>query len=270
MLDEARQFNAMAVDQCQRALGTAYQDIAGLVLDADIYHGMVSIAFDRAVMERTAKGAVVACGMGWSDLGSWEALWQIENKNADGNVVAGPVVLRDSHDCYVRSDGATVATLGVYGLAIVATKDAVLVAPRERAQEIRDLVDDAARVDKKVAEEHPKVLRPWGSYEGLAQGDRFLVKHIIVAPGRSLSLQMHHHRAEHWVVVAGEAQVECDGVAKRVQANESVYIPQGAKHRLTNPGKVELHLIEVQSGDYIGEDDIVRFEDLYGRIAKDQ
>jgi mannose-1-phosphate guanylyltransferase/mannose-6-phosphate isomerase len=158
--------------------------------------------------------------------------------------------------------------MGVSDLAIVAMKDAVLIAPRAYSQEVRELADDVSNTKKSLALDHPRVMRPWGSYEGIALGEQFQVKHIIVAPKRSLSLQMHHHRAEHWIVVAGTAEVQCGDTKKTVLPNESVYIPIGAKHRLRNPGDVDLQLIEVQSGDYLGEDDIVRFEDAYGRVGK--
>ena len=204
--------------------------------------------------------------MGWSDLGSWETLWQVEPKDERQNAIIGSVITRDSDGCYIHSYGPTVAVMGVSDLTVVATKDSVLIAPRNRSQEVKDLVGDIGDAHETLALHHPRVMRPWGSYEGIAHGDRFQVKHIVVLAGRSLSLQMHHHRAEHWIVVAGTAEVECDDTTRLVFPNESFYIPSGAKHRLTNPGKVDLHLIEVQSGDYLGEDDIVRFEDVYGRV----
>jgi mannose-1-phosphate guanylyltransferase/mannose-6-phosphate isomerase len=251
---------------CREALSKAQNDMAGIMLDQDAYAKMGNKPFDRAIMEKTDKGAVISCDMGWSDLGSWEAMWQIEKKDVRHNAILGNVVARDTDTCYVRSYGPTVAIMGVSDLTVVATKDSVLIAPRARSQEVRELLDDVGETQSILALEHPRVMRPWGSYEGVAHGDRFQVKHIIVSPGRSLSLQMHHHRAEHWVVVAGTAEVVCGDTQKYVYSNESIYIPSGTKHRLSNPGKVDLHLIEVQSGEYLGEDDIVRFEDIYGRV----
>jgi mannose-1-phosphate guanylyltransferase/mannose-6-phosphate isomerase len=265
LLAEAARLMPDDLALCREAFEAAEEDIAGTKLGEAAYAKLGNQPFDRAIMEKTDKGAVIACDMGWSDLGSWEALWQIEKKGAQQNVLIGSVVSRDVEGSYVRSYGPTVALMGVSGLAVVATKDSVLITPRARSQEVRELVAEVGDAKEALALDHPQVRRPWGSYEGVAQGDRFQVKHIVVMPERSLSLQMHHHRAEHWVVVEGTAEVQCGNKKKFVLPNQSVYIPSGTKHRLSNPGKVELHLIEVQSGDYLGEDDIVRFEDVYGR-----
>jgi mannose-1-phosphate guanylyltransferase/mannose-6-phosphate isomerase len=269
LLAEAARLMPDDLELCREALAKAKEDMTGAMLDRGAYAKMGNQPFDRAIMEKTDKGAVVSCDMGWSDLGSWEALWQIEKKDERQNAMIGSVVSRDAEGCYVRSYGPTVALMGVSDLAVVATKDSVLITPRARSQEVRELVGDVGEAKETLALEHPRVMRPWGSYEGLAEGSRFQVKHIIVTPGRSLSLQMHHHRAEHWIVVEGTAEVQCGKIKKFVFPNESVYIPSGYKHRLSNPGKVDLHLIEVQSGDYLGEDDIVRFEDVYGRANAD-
>jgi len=268
LLDEAIRLMPADIVLCRDALARSQKDIAGTVLCMEAYKSMSNQPFDRAIMEKTDKGAVIGCDMGWSDLGAWQALWQVEKKDERHNALVGSVVARDIDGCYVRSYGPTVAVMGVSDLAVVATKDSILIAPRARSQEVRELVDNIGDANKNLAVEHPRVMRPWGSYEGIAQGERFQVKHIVVLPGRSLSLQMHHHRAEHWIVVAGTAEVQCDEAKKLIFPNESIYIPGGVKHRLTNPGKVDLHLIEVQSGDYLGEDDIVRFEDMYGRVEK--
>jgi len=205
--------------------------------------------------------------MGWSDIGSWQALWQLEDKDSDGNVTHGCVTALDVQNSYLRSDGPSIGVIGLDDITVVATKDAVLVAPRNRSQDVKPLVAMLESRKRNVAKAHRRVMRPWGSYEGVAEGERFQVKHIVVKPDGALSLQMHHHRAEHWVVVVGSALVECDGVQKTIYENESVFIPKGSKHRLSNPGKVDLHLVEVQSGEYLGEDDIVRFSDKYGRVA---
>jgi mannose-1-phosphate guanylyltransferase/mannose-6-phosphate isomerase len=217
-------------------------------------------------MEKTQRGAVVPCAMGWNDVGSWQSLWQSADKDAKGNASLGNVVAVETTNSYIRSEGPAVAVLGMTDVAVVATKDAVLVTPRARTQDVKTLVAAVEKAAPSLAQDHHRTRRPWGAFESLAGGPQFQVKHITVLPGRSLSLQMHHHRAEHWIVVAGTAQVECDGVGKLVFPNESVYISKGTKHRLTNPGIIELHLIEVQSGDYLGEDDIIRFEDNYGRV----
>jgi mannose-1-phosphate guanylyltransferase/mannose-6-phosphate isomerase len=203
--------------------------------------------------------------MGWSDVGSWHTMWELADKNQETTACIGPVISRDVTGSYIRSDGPTVAALGLHDILVVATKDAVLVAPRSKAQEIRTLVADIKTNNPEMMIEHPRVMRPWGSYESIAHGTNFQVKHVIVRPGKSLSLQMHHHRAEHWVVVAGTAKVEFDGEQKLVFPNESAYIKRGSKHRVSNPGKMDLHLIEVQCGDYLGEDDIIRFADDFGR-----
>lgn len=224
-----------------------------------------SISIDHAVMERTALAAVVPCDPGWSDVGAWDSLWDISPKDAQGNVTAGPVALRGARNCLVRSEGALAAVVGLEDVVLVVTDDAVLACHRDRAQEVKGLVEQLRAAGHKEATEHRKVYRPWGSYEGVARGERFQVKRIVVRPGAKLSLQKHHHRAEHWVVVHGTAIVERDKERILLRENESVYLPLGCVHRLENPGMIALTLIEVQSGSYLGEDDIVRIEDTYGR-----
>jgi mannose-1-phosphate guanylyltransferase/mannose-6-phosphate isomerase len=267
LIEEAKKLAPQMLAQVQEALAKGQSDARGTTLDAQSYAAVASEPFDRVFMERTSVGAVVPCSMGWSDVGSWQALWQTASKDADGNVASGSVVTQDTTNSYIRSEGPAVAVLGMKDVAVIATKDAILVTPRARTQDVKTLVAAVEKTHAPLAQEHPKARRPWGAYETVARGSHFQVKHITVLPGRSLSLQMHHHRAEHWIVVAGTARTECDGVEKLVFPNESVYIPKGATHRLSNPGMVELHLIEVQSGDYLGEDDIVRFADNYGRAA---
>jgi len=225
-----------------------------------------SISIDHAVMERTAHAAVVPCDPGWSDVGSWASLWEISPKDRAGNAVKGPVSLLDARNCYVRSEGIVTAVIGLEDVVLVVSDDAVLAAPRSRAQDVKKIVEQLRAARVREATEHRLVYRPWGSYEGVAEGGRFQVKRIIVRPGRKLSLQKHYHRAEHWVVVAGTAMVERDGERTLLRENESIYLPLGCVHRLENPGMIPLTLIEVQSGPYLGEDDIVRFEDNYGRV----
>ena len=210
---------------------------------------------------------MIAGDFGWSDVGAWDALWQIGEKDSDKNVRVGSVVARDVHSSYKRSYGPKLAVLGVDNIVVVATKDAVLVMPLSRSQDVKHIVEGFNDTDQDLVLDHPRVLRPWGSYEGVANGARFQVKHIKVLPGRAISLQKHLHRAEHWVVVTGTAKVERDGIETMVHPNESVFVPLGSIHRLSNPGKIDLELIEVQSGDYLGEDDIIRIEDNYGRAG---
>ncbi|WP_439579557.1 mannose-1-phosphate guanylyltransferase/mannose-6-phosphate isomerase [Elioraea sp.] len=224
-----------------------------------------SISLDYAVAEKTDRAAVVPAAIGWSDVGSWAALWELGTRDASGNVAVGDVVLEDARNCYVRSQGPLVAVLGLEDAVVVADEDAVLAMPRARAQDVKRIVDRLKAARRKEATEHRRMYRPWGFYEGLILGERFQVKRIVVRPGGRLSLQKHFHRAEHWVVVNGTALVTRDAETLMVRENESVYLPLGCVHRLENPGKIPLALIEVQSGPYLGEDDIVRIEDVYGR-----
>jgi mannose-1-phosphate guanylyltransferase/mannose-6-phosphate isomerase len=224
-----------------------------------------SISLDYAVAEKTDRAAVVPAAIGWSDVGSWAALWELGNRDDAGNVAVGDVLLEDARNCYVRSQGPLVVVLGLEDAVVVADEDAVLAMPRSRAQDVKRIVDRLKAAKRKEASEHRRVYRPWGFYEGLITGERFQVKRIVVRPGGRLSLQKHFHRAEHWVVVNGTALVTRDAETLMVRENESVYLPLGCVHRLENPGRIPLALIEVQSGPYLGEDDIVRLEDVYGR-----
>jgi mannose-1-phosphate guanylyltransferase/mannose-6-phosphate isomerase len=216
-------------------------------------------------MEKTRCAAVVPVAMGWSDVGSWDALWEMSKRDDNGNSLAGDIVAEDTRNCYLRSEAGLLAAIGVEDLVVVATADAVMVAPRERTQEVRRLV--ARLVEARRDEVHalPTVHRPWGSFTALHNGHRVQVKHIVVKPGGRLSLQLHHHRAEHWVIVQGTAKIRRGDEEMVLTEDQSTYIPLGTAHRLENPGKIPLHLIEVQSGSYLGEDDIVRLDDSYGR-----
>jgi mannose-1-phosphate guanylyltransferase/mannose-6-phosphate isomerase len=216
-------------------------------------------------MEHTRQAVVVPASIGWNDVGSWSALVDVLQSDADGNVMRGDVYTDNARNCLVRAEGRIVAAIGVQDLVIVETSDAVLVAHKDHVQRVKQVVDHLKANGRTEHLHHTKVYRPWGSYEGIDMGDRFQVKRIIVNPGGKLSLQMHHHRAEHWVVVSGTARVTCGDKVTLLTENESTYIPIGMSHRLENPGKLPLHLIEVQSGSYLGEDDIVRFEDVYHR-----
>jgi mannose-1-phosphate guanylyltransferase / mannose-6-phosphate isomerase len=250
---------------CRQALEAARRDDDFIRLDKAAFAACPSDSIDYAVMEHTERAAVVPVSMGWSDLGSWDALWELADKDTAGNALVGNVIAEDATNCYLRSESGLVAALGVEDLIVVATDDAVMLAPRDRAQDVRRLVSRLTIEKRAEADNLPRVHRPWGSYETLHAGHRVQVKHILVKPGGKLSLQMHHHRAEHWVVVQGTAKIRRGDEEITLTEDQSTYIPLGTAHRLENPGKIPLHVIEVQSGAYLGEDDIVRFEDSYGR-----
>ncbi len=264
-LEELGRYEPEMVRACARALRGGAMDLGFRRLDAEAFRICPSGAIDVAVMERTQAGAVVAVDMGWNDVGSWTALWDVSAKQADGNVMLGDVFAVDVANSYVRSAGPVVAAVGIEDAIIVATKDAVLVASKAHAQDVRKVVDLLADSGRQEHLSHVETYRPWGSFQTIDAGDRFQVKRIVVQPGQKLSLQMHHHRAEHWVVVRGTARVTRGDETFLLYENQSTYIPIGATHRLENPGRVPLHIIEVQSGAYLGEDDIVRFADTYGR-----
>ncbi len=240
-------------------------DLDFIRLDETAFAACPSISLDYAVAERTNRAAVVPADIGWSDVGSWGALWELGAKDTDGNVAVGDVMLQSARNCYIRSDGMLAAVVGLEDAVVVVTEDAVLAMHRDHAQDVKQVVDRLKAAGRHEAVAHNRVYRPWGFFEGLIQGDRFQVKRIVVQPGGKLSLQKHVHRAEHWVVVKGSAQVTRDNETFLLSENESTYLPLGCVHRLENPGKIPLTLIEVQSGAYLGEDDIVRLEDTYGR-----
>jgi mannose-1-phosphate guanylyltransferase/mannose-6-phosphate isomerase len=250
---------------CTAALKGARSDTDFIRLDKAAFAGCPSDSIDYAVMEHTTRAAVVPVAMGWSNLGSWDALWEMAAKDARGNALCGNVVAEATSNSYLRSEKGLVAVIGVEDLVVVATDDAVMVAPRNRTQEVKTLVDRLRAERRDEADALPTVHRPWGTYRALHNGHRVQVKHIMVRPGAKLSLQMHHHRAEHWVVVQGTAKIVRGDEEMVLTEDQSTYIPLGTAHRLENPGKIPLHVIEVQSGSYLGEDDIVRFEDHYGR-----
>jgi mannose-1-phosphate guanylyltransferase/mannose-6-phosphate isomerase len=235
-------------------------------LDPKSFAAIPSMSIDYAVMEHTEIGVVLPADIGWSDVGSWDALWDIQDKTHEGNVIRGDVVFENVTNSLVSAQSRLVAALGVTDLVIVETADAVLVAHRSAAQDVKRIVDKMHSEGRTEHIDHRRVSRPWGYYESVDSGERFQVKRIMVNPGARLSLQMHHHRAEHWIVVSGTARVTRGENVELVSENQSTYIPIGVNHRLENPGKVMLHLIEVQSGCYLGEDDIVRLEDSYHRV----
>ncbi|HEY6430410.1 MAG TPA: mannose-1-phosphate guanylyltransferase/mannose-6-phosphate isomerase [Acetobacteraceae bacterium] len=240
-------------------------DLDFIRLGAAEFAACPGISLDYAVAERTDRAAVVPADLGWSDVGSWTALWELGRKDARGNVVLGDAILENADNCYVRSDGMLAAVVGLSDAVVVVTEDAVLAMHRGHAQDVKNLVDRLKEAGRSEAVAHNRTYRPWGFYESLIAGNRFQVKRIVVTPGQKLSLQKHVHRAEHWVVVTGTALVTRNDEQMLLHENESAYIPLGAIHRLENPGKIPLTLIEVQSGPYLGEDDIIRIEDTYGR-----
>ncbi|MES2256292.1 MAG: mannose-1-phosphate guanylyltransferase/mannose-6-phosphate isomerase [Pseudomonadota bacterium] len=250
---------------CRAAIRGGKQDLDFFRLEPAAFEACKSISIDYAVMEHTQKAAIVPVEMGWSDIGSWEALWDASDKDDSGNALKGDVLHHATRNSYLRSEGPLVAAVGVEDLIVVATKDAVLVSRKDASQDVKKIVEQLEQSGRELHVTHRKVFRPWGAYEGLDIGENFQVKRITVNPGAKLSLQKHHKRAEHWVVVSGTAQVTCDDKVFALHENQSTFIPLGAKHRLENTGTEPLHLIEVQSGRYLGEDDIIRFEDSYGR-----
>ena len=250
----------------RKALAGRKPDLDFIRLERAAFTACPDISLDYAVAERTERAAVVPANIGWSDIGSWGALWELGAKDNAGNVAQGDVLLENATNCYVRSDGMLTAVVGLRDVVVVTTEDAVLALHRDHAQDVKRIVDKLKAAKRHEGIAHNRMYRPWGFYESLIAGDRFQVKRIVVHPGNKLSLQKHFHRAEHWVVVAGTALVTREDEKIMLRENESVYLPLGSVHRLENPGKIDLELIEVQSGSYLGEDDIVRLEDNYGRM----
>ncbi|MCW2238554.1 mannose-1-phosphate guanylyltransferase/mannose-6-phosphate isomerase [Azospirillum canadense] len=265
LVDELARYAPTVLNAARASLDRGRTDLDFYRLDADSFAQAPSISIDHAVMEQTDKAVEVPCDIDWADVGSWASLWQVGSKDRDGNVTHGDALTFGARDCYVRSEGPLTAVLGVDNVIVVNTGDAVLVAARDEVRNIKAVVEHLQRAGRTEPTTHRLVHRPWGSFQSIHAGERFQVKCLTVNPGARLSLQKHYHRAEHWVVVKGTALVTRDHEERLVYENESVYLPMGSVHRLENPGKVPLHLIEVQSGSYLGEDDIVRMEDTYGR-----
>ncbi|MBQ5966044.1 mannose-1-phosphate guanylyltransferase/mannose-6-phosphate isomerase [Massilia sp. ZL223] len=264
-LAELQQHAPSIAASASQAMQSAYRDLDFCRLDEASFAACPSDSIDYAVMEHTRDAAVVPADIGWNDVGSWSALWEVQSKDEQGNAQRGDVYLDGVKNSLVRAESRIVAVVGVEDLVVVETQDAVLVAHKDQVQRVKQVVDHLKAKSRTEHLHHTRVYRPWGHYEGIDAGDRFQVKRITVKPGEKLSLQMHHHRAEHWVVVSGTARVTCGDKVSLLSENESTYIPIGMNHRLENPGKLPLHIIEVQSGSYLGEDDIVRFEDIYKR-----
>jgi mannose-1-phosphate guanylyltransferase/mannose-6-phosphate isomerase len=265
LLAELARFEPAMAEAVEDAVRAAASDLGFVRLGEQAFGRATQKSIDYAVMEKTDRAAVVEGRFRWSDIGSWDAVFDVAPRDEGGNVVSGPALAVDAKGCVVHAEGRLTAVLGVEDMIVVATPDAVLVLPRARAEEVKSLVAELQRRGRAEAKEHRRVHRPWGFYESVDAGERFQVKRIAVAPGGKLSLQKHHHRAEHWVVVRGTAEVTVGDEIRTVHENESVYIPIGSLHRLANPGRIALELIEVQTGSYLGEDDIVRLDDVYNR-----
>ena len=265
ILEELGKYSPLIIKQCKEAIDNSSMDLDFLRIDAKKFSKCPNTPIDVAVMEKTTNGLVISLDAGWSDIGSWKSLWEKEKKNSQGNVIQGKTIDFNSQNCYLRSENRLLVTLGLKNTIVVETADAILIANKNNSDYLKSIVSELDSKGYKEGLLHKKIYRPWGSYLSLVEDKRWQVKRIEVTPGSSLSLQMHHHRAEHWTVVEGTAKVEIDNNIFILSENQSTFIPLGAKHRLSNPGKINLTLIEVQSGDYLGEDDIIRFKDEYGR-----
>ena len=267
-LEEIGRFRPDILHSCRASMMQGAQDSDFFRVDRDTFLECPSESIDYAVMENADQVTVVPVSAGWSDVGAWSALWDVCPHDSDGNVVQGDVITSDTHNAFLFAQHRCLATVGLDDVVVVETADAVLVAHRDKAQDVKNIVSQLKEKDREECRLHRRVFRPWGSYEGIDAGARFQVKRLSVKPGASLSLQMHHHRAEHWVVVKGSARVTCGDSTFILHENESTYIPIGEKHRLENPENIPLEVIEIQSGSYLGEDDIVRFEDIYNRVQE--
>ncbi len=265
MLDELQAFEPAMVEAARGAVDGAKKDLQFLVLDGQAFGHAPKKSIDYAVIERSDKLALVPAVIGWSDVGTWSAVWELSDRDANGNSVRGHGVVLDARNVHVRSDEHLTAVVGVDDVIVVTTQDAVLVLHRDDSDKVKALVDHLKATNRREASEHKRIFRPWGYYQSIDSGARHQVKRIVVKPGDRLSLQKHFHRAEHWIVVKGTAEVDRDSERHLVHENESIYLPIGCVHRLGNPGKIDLELIEVQTGSYLGEDDIVRIEDVYNR-----
>lgn len=267
-LNELGKLQPQSVQACQKAIDEGVRDLDFFRLDEAEFSQVKSDSIDYAVMEKTSNAAVVPVDMGWSDVGSWSSLWSISPKDSDGNVTQGDIVSIDVSNSLMRSSGPMVAAIGIKDMIIICTDDAVLIAPKDKAQQVKDIVEQLKTAGREEAKLHTRVYRPWGWYQKIDSGAGFQAKQLMIKPGRVLSLQSHKHRAEHWVVVSGRARITKDDEVFELEANQSTYIPIGVKHRLECVGHEPLRIIEVQSGDYLGEDDIERYEDIYGRSGQ--
>lgn len=267
-LQELAKFNPKMLEVCREAYAAAQIDADFVRVNPDIFALCPSDSIDYAVMEKTDRAMVIPLDAGWNDVGSWSALWDVTEKDAFGNAIRGDVMTVDAHNSFIHSENKLVAVIGIRDLVIVETADAVMVAPKDRVQDVKLMVEQLKQAKRQEVEIHRKIYRPWGHYDSVDNGERHKTKRIVVKPGGKLSVQMHHHRAEHWVVVKGTALVSKGDESMLLSENQSTFIPLGVVHRLENPGVIPLEMVEVQSGSYLGEDDIVRFSDHYGRIPK--
>ena len=268
IIKEMERLVPQILDCCKSALNEGTKDLDFFRIDKEIFNQCPDIAIDVAIMEQTDLGTVIPLNAGWSDIGSWKSLWENGLKDSKGNIKQGNVITKNSSNCYIRSEERLIVGIGIHNLAVIETNDAVLISSIDETQKVKNIVQELEDKGAYEGKAHRKIYRPWGNYTSVVQGKNWQVKKIEVKPGASLSLQMHNHRAEHWVVVKGTALIQKDSKEYLLEKNQSAYIPLGAKHRLSNPGKTTVELIEIQSGDYLGEDDIIRFEDIYGRTKK--
>jgi len=265
IIKEIEKFSPEILLTCKETLNKSIIDLDFQRLDKASFEKCENIPIDIAVMEKTSRGIVIPLDVGWSDVGSWEVIWKASKKDNKGNFTEGNVILENTKNSYLRSENRLIVGIDLNELVVVETRDAILISDKNSSQKVKNIVNDLKNKNIPEGRSHTKVYRPWGNYLSVVESNRWQVKLIQVKPGGKLSLQMHHHRSEHWVVVSGIAKVEVNNKIETLSENQSVYIPLGSKHRLSNPGKINLTLIEVQSGSYVGEDDIVRFEDIYGR-----
>jgi len=267
IIKEFEKYNPELIKNCKLALRNSHQDLIFQRLDKNYYGNCENISIDHAVMEKTKLGMILPLNVGWNDIGSWNSLRDLEEKNSEGNVLIGRTLAKFSRNCYLRSEGRLIVGLGIDNLIVIETNDAVLIANPNYSQEVKNIISELEKIGFPESKSHKKVFRPWGNYLTISEGSNFQVKKIEVNAGESLSLQLHNYRSEHWIVVSGTALVEVNGRKNILKENESTYIPLGSKHRLSNQGDATLTIIEVQSGSYVGEDDIIRFEDKYGRSS---
>tara|TARA_B100000886_G_scaffold266317_1_gene190654 strand:- start:2391 stop:3836 length:1446 start_codon:yes stop_codon:yes gene_type:complete len=268
ILKEICKYNPEVISICKDALKDNYLDLDFQRLNIDIFSKCPNLSIDIGVMEKTSLGFILPLNVGWSDIGSWDALWEISKKDDEGNFTEGNIYQKNNTNCYLRGEKRLIAAIGLKNVIVVETSDAILIATKEHSQKIKNIVNELKAKKFSEGQNHKKVFRPWGYYESIIDDKRWQVKLINVKSGEKLSLQLHHHRSEHWVVVNGTAKVEIDNKEFILHENQSSYIPIGSKHRLSNPGQIPLKLIEIQSGSYLGEDDIQRFDDNYGRVTK--
>ena len=266
IINELNKFSPEIINYCKIAIEKDFVDLDFLRLESESFKKCPKVSIDVAVMEKTKLGTVLPLNAGWSDIGSWKSLWNVSEKNNEGNYINGRIITEESKNCYLKSEKRLIIGLGIENLIVVDTNDAILVANKEHSQNIGNIIKNLDSSKFPEGKMHRKIYRPWGNYTTIGEGNRWQVKLIEVKPNESLSLQMHHHRAEHWIIVNGTALIEKNGEKQLLSENQSTFIPLGCKHRLSNPGLMKLELIEVQSGTYLDEDDIIRFEDSYGRI----